>query len=170
VHYALSQTSEHKQMNIELRRAEIDDLEAIHDLFVETVNQVCAADYNPEQLRIWTSGVENRSQWINKLTDQYFIVATAGEQIVGFGSLANANYVDFMYVHKDYQRRGIADKLFTSLEDEARRHGAKILKSDVSKTAKGFFEKKGFKTIADQTKTVNSIAITNYRMEKDIRH
>jgi putative acetyltransferase len=155
-------------MNIELRRAEIDDLSVIQNLFVETVNHVCARDYNMEQLRVWTSGIENRSRWTTKLVNQYFLVATVEKQIVGFGSLENENYVDFMYIHKDYQRQGLADKLLASLENEAKRHGTKILKSDVSKTAKGFFEKKGFKTITDQTKIIDSIEITNYRMEKEL--
>jgi putative acetyltransferase len=153
-------------MTFELRRATIDDLTDIQKMFVATINQVCAKDYTAAQLNLWTSGADNGDRWTSKLTSQYFLVATAERQIVGFASLENNDNVDLMYVHKDYQRQGIADLLLTALETEAIRNGTKTLKSDVSKTAKSFFEKKGFATITAQNRIIELVEIINYRMEK----
>ena len=59
--------------------------------------------------------------------------------------MENNDYIDFLYVHKDYQRHGIADRLYFEIEKEAIKRNATILSSDVSETAKRFFEKKASK-------------------------
>ena len=56
-------------------------------------------------------------------------------------------YFDFLYVHKDYQRQGIADNLYTEIQAKAIKQGTTLLTADVSITARPFFEKKGFKII-----------------------
>lgn len=155
-----------KIQNLEIRKATIDDLMEIQNLFVETINSVCDNDYSKEQLKVWISGNKNKESWINKLKSQFFLVAEHDHYIVGFGSLSNGDYIDFMYVHKDYQRQGIADKLLSYLEKESQRQGVLILKSDVSKTARPFFERNGFQAINEQTRIIDSIAINNFKMEK----
>jgi putative acetyltransferase len=102
------------------------------------------------------------------LTTQYFLVAELENKIVGYASLENNDYLDFLYVHKDYQRQGIADRLYAEIEKEAIKRKATFLRSDVSETARRFFEKKGFKTIAPQTNIIKDVAIINYGMSKTL--
>ncbi len=82
--------------------------------------------------------------------------------------MENNNYLDFLYVHKDHQRKGIVDKLYSKIEKEAIKRGGTVLNSDVSQTAKNFFLKNGFKTIAPQTKIINDVEIINYKMAKQL--
>lgn len=149
-----------------LRAAVAEDLKQLQTLFVETINEVCRDDYNHEQLRVWTSAITNDARWLEKIKSQYFLVALHNDEVVGFGSLENGDYLDFMYVHKDYQRQGIAEKIFQSLELKAKQYHNSILKSDVSKTAKPFFERQGFNVVEAQTRTIDSVEITNYKMQK----
>jgi len=90
------------------------------------------------------------------------------QKMVGFASLNHGKYVDVMYVHKDFQRQGIAQKLYTTLEDEARRLERTFVTADVSKTAKPFFEANGFKVIAEQIQIRTEVEIPNYNMKKDL--
>ena len=41
-----------------------------------------------------------------RLSQNYTIVAEKGSIITGFGSVDDFGYFDFLFVHKDYLRRG----------------------------------------------------------------
>ncbi|MBK6265517.1 GNAT family N-acetyltransferase [Marivirga sp. S37H4] len=153
---------------ITIRPSKLDDLKEMQKLFVDTITTICKADYSTEQINVWTSSIENTQRWTDKLTSQYFLVAELGNQIVGYASLENNNYLDFLYVHSDYQRQGIADKLYDEIEKEAIKRKATALHSDVSKTAKPFFEKKGFRTIAPQINIIQGVEIINYKMARQL--
>lgn len=155
--------------NLTIRRGEPGDLPALQQLFVDTVTSVCCHDYNDRQIEAWTSGVENRDRWNDIITSQFLLVASDQQQIVGFCSLANENHVDLLFVHKDYQRRGIANRLYAGIEQQAINLGQKQLSSDVSKTARLFFEKMGFDLITPQTVIRHGIELVNFRMIKDLQ-
>ena len=111
--------------NLTIRRGEPGDLPALQQLFVDTVTSVCSHDYNHRQIEAWSSGVENRDRWNDIITRQFLLVASDQQQIVGFCSLANENHVDLLFVHKDYQRRGIANRLYAGIEQQAINLGQK---------------------------------------------
>lgn len=151
---------------ISIRHAQLSDLREMQEMFVDTIRAICREDYSPEQINAWTSAVGNTKRWNDKLTLQYFLIAEQGNKIVGYASLENNDYLDFMYVHKDYQRQGIANILYAEIEREAIKRKATALRSDVSITAKPFFEKKGFITLEPQTNIIAGVEILNYKMLK----
>ena len=135
-------------------------------LYVDTIKAVCINDYNSEQIAVWTSSVENAERWDKVLKNQLVIVAEKNNKMVGYGTLDNGNYIDFFYIHKDFQRQGIADHILQQIESQARKRGHLILSSDVSITAKPFFEKKGFKVLKEQKNIKKGVELINYKMEK----
>ncbi len=151
---------------IAIRKGEIDDLTELQQIFVDTVSSVCSADYDAEQIKVWTSSVENRKHWEDIMTNQFVLVAQIGNKMVGFASLDKGNYIDLLYVHKDHQNQGIARKLYSNIENAAKQQGQTALESDVSKTAKIFFEKIGFKVINEQIVMRQGVELTNFKMRK----
>jgi putative acetyltransferase len=154
--------------DISVRFSKLNDLTAIQNMFVATISAICQNDYSPEQIKAWISSIENKQAWMDKLASQYFLVAELDQQIVGFASLEHQDYLDLLYVHKDYQRQGIANKLYAEIEKTAIKKKAKVLRSDVSKTATPFFEKQGFKAIETQVNIRQGVAIINYKMVKPL--
>lgn len=150
------------------RRAFLSDLEEMQKLFVKTIQSVCKNDYNSEQIEAWISGVKNKERWIEVIEKQFVLLAIINNQIVGFGTLKDGNYIDFFYIHKDFQRQGIANKILTELELEARKNNSKIIISDISITAKPYFEKKGFIIKAEQKNIRLNVELINYKMEKEL--
>jgi putative acetyltransferase len=75
------------------------------------------------------------------LHNQYVVVAENGDKIVGFCLLSEGNYLDLLYVHKDYQGQKIAFELYKIIENEAKRRDSETLTSDVSKTVRAFLRK-----------------------------
>lgn len=143
------------------------DLEELISLFVNTINSVCTKDYSPEQRAAWAAGAKNTDRWKKKLETQHFIVSRTGQTITGFASLEN-NYIDFLFVHKDFQSRGIAKQLFEALQQKAIETNVETLISDVSITARPFFEKMGFVVIRKQDNPTRGVNLTNFRMEKHL--
>lgn len=151
------------------KKATISDLKEMQQLYIETIQSVCKNDYNPEQIEAWIYGVKNTDRWVEVIETQFVLLAIIENQIAGFGTLKGGNYIDFFYIHKDFQRQGIADKLLIELELEAKNQHSKIITSDISITAKPFFEKKGFITKAEQKNIRLNATLINYKMEKEFK-
>lgn len=150
------------------RNATISDLNEMQELFIQTIQSVCKNDYNPDQIKAWSSGVENTKRWIDVIETQFVLLVIIQDKIAGFGTLKDNNYIDFFFIHKDFQRQGIAQKILNQLEPEAKNHHSKIITSDVSITAKPFFKKNGFFVKAEQKNIVSGVEIINYKMEKEL--
>ena len=151
---------------ISIRNANPGDLTEMQELFVNTISTICKNDYSVDQINAWTSSIENIPRWNNRIASQYFLVADLDNKIVGYASLKNNDYLDLLYVHKDYQKRGIASKLYSEIEKQVIRNNSTTLHADVSKTAKPFFLNIGFEIIQMQVKKIKGIEIINYKMIK----
>lgn len=153
---------------MKLVQASHSDLEAVRMLFADCIKSVCQNDYTPAQLKAWANGSENIKRWEHAIENQYFLLAKKGNVLVGFGSLSDYQLVDFLYVHKDLQHLGIATQIYKRLEQQAHDVGATYLKAQVSKTAKGFFLKQGFKCQKTNTLIVRGVSMINYTMHKPL--
>jgi len=151
-----------------LRLAIPADLREMQQIYIETIQEVCIQDYNQQQIDEWKSTVKNTSRWENVLKNQLVVIAEKNNKMVGFGTLRDGNYIDFFYIHKNFQRQGIADTILSQLETQARKSGNSYITSDISITAKPFFEKKGFVILKEQINIRNGIELINYKMEKAI--
>ena len=155
-------------MQLQIRKGVLSELTEIQNLFSETITFVCQNDYDQRQIEVWKSSIENLERCQSLIQNQYFIVAELKDKIVGFASLDKGNYIDVLFVDKDFQRMGIAQKLFVELENEVKRVNSFVLTSDVSKTVKAFFESNGFTVLAEQVQVRENVEIVNYKMQKEL--
>ena len=147
---------------MQLRRYKQSDCRELAELFYNTVHTVNAADYNNEQLNAWATGHADLEAWNKSLLEHYSIVAVGNGIIVGFGDIDQTGYLDRLYVHADYQGRGIATAICNKLEQSV---SGKIV-THASVTAKPFFEKRGYKVIKEQSVERHGVFLTNFVMEK----
>lgn len=160
---------------IKIRRAVPEDLAEIRQLYIDTVTNVNSKDYDENQIRAWikpwfepdTTTRDGRT-FADKIVEQYFIVAVINNIIAGFASLEDNGYLDFMYVHKDFQRHGVAKKLLNELESYAREKNIKEVNAIVSKTALGFFEKHGWIKIREDVVEVRGATFVDNIMIKKL--
>ncbi len=85
---------------------------------------------------------------------------------MGFSDLTGDGCLDMMFVHPEFQGRGVASRLLSRVELEALRLGFKRIHTEASRTARPFFERKGFRVIARQTVEKRGQSLENFRMEK----
>lgn len=145
-----------------VRKYRSEDCEELLRLFYGTVHAVNARDYTKEQLDAWATGKEDAARWDASLRAHYALVAEESGKIVGFGDIDKTGYLDRLYVHKDFQGRGIASALCDRLEKRAE---GKIV-THASVTAKPFFERRGYRAVREQRVERNGVFLTNYVMEK----
>lgn len=99
----------------------------------------------------------------------YFIVAINQQsEIVGFSSITPQGYLHSMFVHKDFQGEGIATMLLNEIEQYAITNGIIRITSEVSLTARPFFEKKGYIVEEEQKRKANQLSLTNFWMAKQV--
>jgi len=160
---------------IKIRRAVPEDLNELRQLYIDTVTNVNSKDYDENQIRAWikpwfepdTTTRDGRT-FADKIIEQYFIAAVINNVIAGFASLEDNGYLDFMYVHKDFQRHGVAKKLLTELENYAYEKNIKEMNAIVSKTALGFFEKHGWIKIREDVVEIRGATFVDNIMIKKL--
>lgn len=154
---------------ITIRIALNTDIEEIQSLYRNTVLVINRRDYSQAEVEDWASCGDDLSKIEDMIKTHYFIVAVnQRSQIVGFSSITPQGYLHSMFVHKDFQGKGIATMLLEEIERYAITAGIVRITSEVSLTARPFFEKKGYVVEGEQKRKANQLSLTNFRMAREV--
>ena len=150
-----------------IRAALQSDAVELKNLFQNTVLAINRRDYSQAEVEDWASCGDDLSNIENMIKTHYFIVAVNQQsEIVGFSSITSQGYLHSMFVHKDFQGEGIATMLLNEIEQYAITNGIMRITSEVSLTARPFFEKKGYIVEEEQKRKANQLSLTNFWMAK----
>ena len=151
---------------MEIRKYNANDCKELAQLFYDTVHTINAKDYTKEQLNVWATGQIDFEKWNASLSENYTVIAVEKNVIVGFGDMDKTGYLDRLFVHKDYQRKGIA----TAICDKLEKTFPPSYTTHATITAKPFFEKRGYVIVRNQQVKRNGIFLTNFVMKKIFPH
>ena len=122
-----------------IRIAQPADVLELKDLFQDTVLNINRRDYSKAEVEDWASCGNDISHIKEMIRTHFFIVATNQQlQVVGFASITQQGYLHSMFVHKDFQGKGIATILLNEIERYATATGIIRITSEVSLTARPF--------------------------------
>lgn len=141
-----------------------DDLDVMIAIFLGSVRQIAARDYNEGQIDAWAR-VE-RDKWAVKRLSRPTWIAVIGDEPVGFTDLEPDGRVDMMYVHAAHQRKGIGTALLNKVEAAAAGLDLARIFTAASITARAFFESQGFHVVRPQLVQRGGQRLTNFLMEK----
>jgi putative acetyltransferase len=157
---------------MKVRLAQLSDIDQLRTLFCDTVQQINCRDYSPKQVEIWSSAVADENLWRSRLqsSEVYVVesVVEAAPQLMGFASLKDGD-IDLFFCHSHYQDKGVGTRLLNHLEQVARSRGIDRLHSEVSITAKSFFERRGFRVVQPQWVERQGVLFRNFVMEKNLK-
>ena len=111
---------------ITIRIALNTDIEEIQSLYRNTVLVINRRDYSQAEVEDWASCGDDPS--VNRQSE-----------IVGFSSITPQGYLHSMFIHKDFQGKGVATLLLNEIERYAVAAGITRITSEVSITARPFF-------------------------------
>ena len=146
---------------VTVRNYRSSDCEKVAELFYETVHTVNAENYTAEQLFAWAKDERQLQTRKNDFIKQHTLIAEIDGNIVGFGSMTDAGCLDLLYIHKDFQRKGLATKLCDELE-----RGFSVVVTHASVTAKQIKKKRGYSVMTGQTVERSGVKLKNYKMQK----
>lgn len=152
-----------------IRAAQQSDAVELKELYQSTVLTINRRNYSQAEVEDWASCGDDLSKFEGMIETHYFIVAVNRQlKIVGFSSITPQGYLHSMFVHKDFQGVGIATILLNEIERYAIAAGIMRITSEVSLTARPFFEKKGYIIEEEQKRKANRLCLTNFRMAKGL--
>ena len=100
------------KMDFKIRIAQQSDSAELRDLYKNTVLVVNRRDYSQDEVEDWASCGDDLSNIEEMIKTHYFIVAVNQlSQIVGFSSITPQGYLYSMFIHADFQGKGIATML-----------------------------------------------------------
>jgi aminoglycoside 6'-N-acetyltransferase len=145
-----------------------EDLPEVMTLFARSVRELGCRDYSPAELAAWAPDRPDARAWAKRLASEATFVCERDGRIAGLARVGATGCVDLLYVHPDFERRGVARELMGRVTAWARARHIGCLHAAVSLTARPFFEKAGFRVVADQTAVRNGVSLRNFRMERPI--
>ncbi|MGA7803480.1 GNAT family N-acetyltransferase [Bradyrhizobium sp.] len=131
-------------MKIVIRRAMAADAKAVHQIVLAALRKTNAKDYPPSVIDRLVLTLPDKVA--SNLETWCAFVAIVDGGVVGTGSL-DGQTVSSVYVHPDYQRRGIATRLMDAVEHAANAQSRGTLRVQSSVTAKPFYAKRGFRIV-----------------------
>lgn len=146
-----------------IREYNTGDLSEIYQLFYETVHSVNLNDYTRAQADAWAPLDYDNENWNKSLTENYCAVAEENNIIIGFGDIDESGYLNRLYVHRDFQKVGIASAICDKLECHSK---SEIIRVHSSITAIPFFIKRDYTVIKEQFVKRKEILLKNFVMEK----
>ncbi|MCE3046467.1 GNAT family N-acetyltransferase [Legionella sp. 16cNR16C] len=156
---------------ITIRQYKENDAQDLAGIYYNTIHNINIRDYSPEQINAWAPSTSlELNGWKQKWEKITPVVALLENTIVGFAEFEPDGHIDCFYVHHEFQNQGVASALMTAIEKKAKENNVPRIYAEVSITAKPFFEKRGFQVIKKQSVTIRGCQLTNFVMEKALRH
>lgn len=153
--------------NILIKTYEEKDAPFLVAIYFNTIHNVNTKDYSSEQINAWAPNTSLETEgWIKKWRKVSPIVAVINQKIVGFAEFEDNGHIDCFYCHHEFQGCGIGTAMMNVIEDKARKNNIRRIFSEVSITAKSFFESKRFHVVKKQEVNLRGVILVNYVMEK----
>jgi putative acetyltransferase len=151
---------------ITIRLCTPDDYSPLADLVRRAIREIAIKDYSVAQVAAWAPDDTDMDRFVARYGAKPTFVAEIGGAIAGFIDVEPDGHIDRLFVHPDFQRRGVANTLIEYVVDYARSNHQTRLFVEASITARSSFERQGFQVVSDQIVEFNGERFRNYRLER----
>jgi putative acetyltransferase len=128
-----------------IRRARPEDSEAIAEVHMGAIREICVSHYTPEEIAAW--GVPRKPEfYLDAIKNKEYYVAEEGGVVVGFGTFnQESGEIAAVFVRPGVVRRGIGSQILGTLEERARELKVRDLHLKASLNAVQFYERAGYR-------------------------
>lgn len=142
------------------------DAEELWKLFFSTIRNINSRDYTQAQIEAWAPSSLDSELWKKRMNGLSPFVAEIESVIVGYTDLQNDGLIDHFFCNHEYQRQGIGKALMNHVLEEGKTREVSRFYSEVSITARPFYESFGFTVAKEQVLEMRGQKLTNFVMEK----
>jgi len=151
---------------ITIRNYKKTDLDALWNIHYHTIRYINIRDYSQEQVEAWAPDSFDKHIWEKRLNGLSPFVAEIDGVIVGYTDLQINGLIDHFFCHHKYQGKGVGRALMTHVLSIGKERNIKRYYSEVSITARPFYEHFGFSVAKDQVMEIRGQKLRNFVMEK----
>lgn len=151
-----------------IRNYNPDDAYELWQIYFDTIRKVNIRDYTDDQVRVWAKEDLSQQLWAEKMNSLSPFVCVRDGVIVGYSDLQTDGLIDHFFCHYEYQGVGVGSELMEKIHQTAKEKGISQLYSNVSITARPFYERFGFFVVKEQHNEKEGQVLINYRMEKSL--
>ena len=145
-----------------------DKAREVADVFHKSVHAIDTSLYSDEEKEAWAPTPPDYVQWAARLSEKKPFLAVVNERVVGFMNVQPDDHIDCAYIAPDFQRKGVAKKLYEHIEKIAAQQSIPRLYVEASKAAVSFFADRGFKIQRKNYVERSGIMLVNFTMEKHL--
>lgn len=142
------------------------DAEALWYIFFNTIRNINIRDYSQAQVEAWAPELQDLSAWRNRMKELSPFVAEIDGVIVGYADIQDNGLIDHFFCHHEYQGRGAGKALMKYVLKAGGNRGITRFYSEVSITARPFFEYFGFEVVKHQEIEIRGQTLRNFIMKK----
>jgi ribosomal protein S18 acetylase RimI-like enzyme len=130
---------------VKLRRSDSVDVASIQRLIHATIEASYAGVYPPRAVRHFKE-FHSAERIRERQAAGAILVAEQDGQVVATGAIVGAD-ISGVFVHPEFQQRGIGGQVMDRLEGDAEIAGRGSVRLDVSLPSKGFYESRGYRLL-----------------------
>jgi putative acetyltransferase len=150
------------------RQYEPGDLSRVMETYTASVRSLAAPYYSAEQIAAWAPIPPDEARWRERLAALHTIVIEADGLVAGFASYTHAGYLDFLFTHPAFARRGIASRLYHRVESELIALGAPTVTTLASLAGRPFFERHRFQLDSEESVECRGVYLRRFAMHKPL--
>ncbi len=155
---------------VEVRPYESKDLPSVIETYTTSIRCLAAPYYSPEQLAAWAPSPSDARRWQERLARLHTIVAESRGAVAGFASYTLEGYLDFLFTHPTFARRGVASLLYGHVESALRAAGTPCISAHVSLAARPFFDRHSFQLDDEECVECRGAYLRRFAMHKQLRN
>jgi putative acetyltransferase len=154
---------------VSIRAFQPDDAPHLCEIFYRSVHEVASAKYDKAQLDAWAPQIPEASKWFPILVEYaMFVAIDEAEKPIAWISMTEVGYIDMLFCLPEAIGRGIAGRLYDTVEHLAKERGLHRMTAHASLLAQPFFAKRGWRVGKHEMHVRNGVAIPRAEMSKDL--
>ena len=153
-----------------VREATSGDASAVLALHREAILARGPGAYDGDQVAAWAER-DDPSRYPIGDPNHEFVVCEVDDEVIAFGDLdAESGEIVGVYVHPEYDRRGVGTAVLERLETAAADRGHGRVELTASKNAVGFYERRGYERLEEvRHTTTDGVELDCVRMGKRLQ-
>ncbi|MFA0012295.1 GNAT family N-acetyltransferase [Vibrio lentus] len=151
---------------VRIRNYQPSDSKVLWEIYFYTVRNINVRDYSQEQVEAWAPSGFDSELWKKGMHRIQPFVAELDDRVVGYTDLQPSGLIDHFFCHHEYQGKGVGRALMEHVFEIGRIRGVSRYFSEVSITARPFYEHLGFTVVNEQEVEMRGVKLKNYVMEK----
>lgn len=98
---------------ISIRDYQPEDVQTLANIFYHTIHRINTQHYTEEQVDVWAPATSLETEgWAKKIPKTKPIIATVGDEIVGFAEFEPNGHIDCFYCHHEWIGKGVGSESF----------------------------------------------------------